>query len=137
MTHFCHLLVAAVAVLTFGLAGAPAARAENPGPAAAAPPAAAALPAADAPEIEREVYWRGRAENARERVAAAQSRVHAANVEVSRMRRRNHPRGEARAAVFASRDAARLELDRARDHLETELPREAEEAGADLAWLRN
>jgi hypothetical protein len=136
MTHFCHLLLVAVAALSLGLAGPPSARAENPGPAALAPPGAATAPGPDAPEIEREAYWRGRAEDAREWLAAAQADLYAANIQVSRMRRRNHPRGDARAAIFANRDAARLELERALHHLEKELPREAEEAGADPTWLR-
>jgi hypothetical protein len=136
MTHFCHLALAVVAVVTLGLVDAPAARAESPGPASIAPLAADGPPAADAPEIEREAYWRTRAESARGRVAAAQTRVYAANIEVSRMRRRNYPRGQARAAIFASRDAARLELDEARRYLESELPREAEAAGASPDWLR-
>jgi len=130
MMHVSHLLLAVIAALTLGLAGAPAARAENPGPAAAAPLAA------EAPEADPEAYWRARAENARERVAAAQAELHAAKADVSRMRRRNHPRGEPRAAIFASRDAARVELEKARHHLEVELPLEAEQAGADSDWLR-
>jgi len=119
-----------ITALTLGLAGTPVARAENPGPAAAAPPAA------EAPEAEREAYWRARADEAREGVTAAQAQLEAANGDVSRMRRRNHPRGEARAAIFASRDAARAELDEARHHLEVALPRQAEQAGADASWLR-
>jgi hypothetical protein len=130
VTHLCTLVLAVVAALTLGLADPPAARAENPGPAAAAPPAA------DAPEAEHETYWQARGEKARERVATAQAKLEAANADVSRMRRRNHPRGDPRAAIFASRDAARVELDEARHHLEVELPREAEQAGADPGWLR-
>jgi len=130
MTRPCHFVLAVITALTLGLAGAPVARAENPGPAAAAPPAA------EAPEAEREAHWRARADAARERVTAAQAQLEAANGDVSRMRRRNHPRGEARAAIFASRDAARAELDEARHHLEVELPRQAEQAGADASWLR-
>jgi hypothetical protein len=130
MKRVSHLLLAVIAALTLGLAGAPDARAENPGPAAIAPPAASV------PETEPEAYWRDRAEDARERVAAAQAALYAAKADVSRMRRRNHPRGEARAAIFARRDAARAELDEARHHLEVELPRQAEQAGADASWLR-
>jgi len=130
MMHLCHLLLVVIAALTVGVAGAPTARAENPGPAAAAPLAA------EAPEADPEAYWRAQAENARERVAAAQAELYAVKADISRMRRRNHPRGEARAAIFASRDAARVALDEARHHLEVELPLEAEQAGADASWLR-
>jgi hypothetical protein len=130
MMHIPHLLLAVIAALTLGLVSAPAVRAENPGPAAAAPPAA------EAPDTDPEAYWRAQAENARERVAAAQAELYAVKADVSRMRRRNHPRGEARAAIFASRDAAHVELEAARHHLEVELPLEAEQAGADSDWLR-
>jgi hypothetical protein len=125
-----RFLLAVIAVLTLGLAGASATRAQNPGPAAIAPPTA------NLPEVDPEAYWRARAEEAREQVAAAQARLYAVKADISRMRRRNHPRGEARAAIYASRDAARVELDEARHYLEVELPLLAEQAGADASWLR-
>jgi len=77
-----------------------------------------------------------RVENAREQVTAAQAKLDAAKADVSRMRRRNHPRGEPRAAIFASREAARVDLGEAHHRLEVELPREAEQAGADPGWLQ-
>ncbi len=84
---------------------------------------------------EREAYWHTRASEARERVAVAEARLMSARAEVSRMRSRNHPRGEPRAALFAERDAAQEAFDDAVRALEVDLPRAAREANAPRAWL--
>lgn len=109
------------------LVAAPAVEAQPPGPASASE---------EMPDAEREAYWRARAAVAREDVAEARGRLAAANADVSRMRRRNHPRGDARAALFAARDAAHSELADAVQRLEVDLPEEARAAGAPPTWLR-
>jgi hypothetical protein len=123
------LLICAALTLAF-LGAAPMPRADEPGPAALSPPAP------DAPDQERFEYWRSRADAARTRVADAQTRLDEANGQVSRMMRRNHPRGEARQARRAEQQAARDALESATHHLEVELPEEARAAGAQQAWLR-
>jgi len=51
------------------------------------------------------------------------------------MRRRNHPRGEARIRINEERDQARAAYDEAVRFLEVELPAEARAAGAPRHWL--
>ena len=74
-------------VLILSLSSPLAARAEEPGPAALQPPAA------DAPQIEQFEYWRARGDEAIERLQQAEAELGEAQAAVSRMRRRNHPRG--------------------------------------------
>lgn len=103
---------------------------DTPGPAAFAPPAA------DAPQIEHVEYWRARGDEARANVTAARQRLDEANGAVSRMQRRNHPRGEARIALRNEQAAAREAHEAAVRTLEVELPAEARAAGASTHWLR-
>jgi hypothetical protein len=110
------------------------ARAENPGPASAA--RAMAPPAADAAETEREAYWRARAQEARDRVAAARERVAESDEDYARMRHRRNERGEPRAEITQDRSGAHAELEAALRYLESELPEEARRAGALPGWLR-
>jgi hypothetical protein len=132
MRHVARFLLAPGVALVLGLAAAPPfVRAHNPGPAAASPSIAEVQPA------DREAYWRSRTAEAQRRVSAAQAALDGANADVSRMRRRNHPRGEPRAALFAARDEARNDLEKAVRHLEVELPQEAQASGASLHWLGN
>jgi hypothetical protein len=127
MRHFARFLLAPGVALVLGLAAAPPfVGAHNPGPASAAPSEA------DVPAADREAYWRARGAEAQRRVEAARTALESANADVSRMRRRNHPRGEPRAALFAARDEARNDLEEAIHHLEVELPQEAHASGANL-----
>jgi hypothetical protein len=136
MTWIPKLLCAA-ALTALLVAPAPSARAENPGPASAAPGAAhLAPPGPDAPEAEREAYWRRRAQEARDRVAAARERVAESEEEYSRMRHRQRKRGEPRAEITDARTSAHAELEAALRYLEEELPEEARRAGALPGWLR-
>jgi hypothetical protein len=131
MKNSTRLLLTLGVVLALGLSATPSiAQAADPVPAALAPPGAGAA------VVEREAYWRARADAARKHVEAAREDLQGANGDISRMRRRNHPRGEPRAALFGVRDAARIEFDRALDYLEVELPEELERAGALRLWLR-
>ena len=98
-------------------------------------PAAISPPAEDAPQVEHFEYWQARGVAARERVAEAQAVLDEANAAVSRMRRRNHPRGEARIRINEERDQARAAYDEAVRFLEVELPAEARAAGAPRHWL--
>jgi hypothetical protein len=107
------------------------AAADSPGPASVAPP-----PAADAPQIEHVEYWRARGDQARAHVAAARERLDEANAAVSRMQRRNHPRGEARIALRNEQAAAREAHEAAVRALEVDLPAEARTAGASTRWLQ-
>jgi hypothetical protein len=105
--------------------------ADSPGPAAVAPP-----PPADAPQIEHVEYWRARADHARAQVSATRERLDEANAAVSRMQRRNHPRGEARVALRAEQAAAQEAHEAAIRALEVDLPAEARAAGASTSWLQ-
>jgi len=107
-----------------------AAAADEPGP------ASISHPGPDAPEVERIEYWRGRADEARERVAVARRELDAANGAVARMQRRNHPRGEARQALRDDQRRARVAYEAAQTFLEVELPAEARQAAAPVRWLR-
>ena len=121
MTRRPHPLVRALAL---------AALAATPGAAALAMPAAAELPS-DADRAE----WRERVGAARAEVERAQRRSEAAEKAVKQMRHRRHPRGAAREALFAEReaaDAARAEAERALD----ELLEQARRAGVPPGWLR-
>jgi len=122
------LLICAALVLAF-LGAAPMPRADEPGPAALSPPAP------DAPEQQQFEYWRSRGDAARAQVADAQARLDEANGQVSRMMRRDYPRGEARQALRAEQQAARGALEAATHQLEIELPEEARAAGAQQTWL--
>ncbi|MBW2424155.1 MAG: hypothetical protein JRG86_07895 [Deltaproteobacteria bacterium] len=122
------------ALLMLALLAAPAiASAEKPDGKPA--PAAISPPAEDAPQVEHFEYWQARGAAARERVAEAQAVLDEANAAVSRMRRRNHPRGEARIRINEERDRARAAYDEAVHFLEVELPAEARAAGAPRHWL--
>ena len=103
--------------------------AEEPGPAALSPPEA------DAPQIEQAAYWRARGDAAREKLTEAQATLDAATAAVSRMQRRNHPRGEARLQIRAEREEAQADFDAALHILEVELPAEARAGGAPRHWL--
>ena len=92
-------------------------------------PRAKTLP--DAPEREP---WQERVAEARELVVRAQERRDAAETAVDRMRHRRRPRGEARAALFAEREEARLGVADAERTLE-ELLEEARRAGVPPGWL--
>lgn len=93
-------------------------------------------PAADAPQIEQAAYWRSRGEAARERVADARAVLDEANAAVSRMRRRNHPRGAGRIRLREAQKKARIAHGKAVHYLEVELPAEARAARASQHWLR-
>ena len=99
-------------------------------------PAAISPPAEDAPQVEHFEYWQARGTAARERVAEARAVLDEANAAVSRMRRRNHPRGEARIRINEERDRARAAYDEDLRFLEVELPAEARAAGAPRHWLQ-
>ena len=101
-----------------------------PGAPTLATPNAATLPDAS----EREA-WQERVAEARAAVLRAQQRRTAAETAVDRMRHRRHPRGEAREALFAEREAARLGVTEAERTLE-ELLEEARRAGVPPGWLR-
>jgi hypothetical protein len=105
------------------------ARAEEPGAAALQPPAA------DAPQIERFEYWRARGDEAVERLQQAEAKLEEAQAAVSRMRRRNHPRGLQRREIQAELAKARQEYEAARHHLEVDLPAEAHRSGAPRHWV--
>ena len=109
----------------------------SPGPGRAEEPVPAAIsaPAADAPQIEHFEYWRARADAARMRVSEAQARAGEANAAVRRMRRNNHPRGEARRPLLEEQEQARAALEAATYTLEVELPAEARSGGAQRHWL--
>lgn len=119
--------LAAAAALIVGIGAA----AEGPGPAAIGP-----RPPADAPQIEHFEYWRARGEAARAAAAETKARLDEANADVARMLRRNHPRGDARVALFEAQADAEAAHEAAMHHLEVELPAEARAAGASLRWLR-
>ena len=104
----------------------------------AMPPGPAAVqPDSSAPRTEQVAYWRARGAAARTQLAEAESRLNEINGAVSRMRRRNHPRGEARQELRAQQAHARAMHEDAVEYLEVELPVEARAAGASTAWLRD
>ncbi len=118
-------------ILAIALLAAPGAlRADEPGP------AALAAPPADAAQIEHYEYWQARGEAARARVAEARAELDEADAAVSRMRRRNHPRGEARIRLREQQAEARAAYEAAVRFLEVDLPAEAEAAGGSRRWLR-
>ena len=78
--------------------------------------------------------WQERVAEARELVLRARERRDAAETAVDRMRHSRHPRGEARKALFAEREAARLDVAEAERALE-ELLEEARRAGVPPGWL--
>jgi hypothetical protein len=87
------------------------------------------------PEASEREPWQERVAEARELVLRAQERRDAAETAVERMRHSRHPRGEAREALFAEREAARLDVAEAERALE-ELLEEARRAGVPPGWLR-
>jgi hypothetical protein len=117
------------ALLLISAGSAELARADEP------IPAAITTPEANAPQIEHFEYWRARADAARKRVSDAQARVNEANATVRRMRRNNHPRGEARRPLLEEQEQARAALEAATYTLEVELPAEARLGGAQRHWL--
>lgn len=108
-----------------------AAPAQVTGPAMVAPP-----PAADAPQVERAAYWTGRAAPLHARIQDARTRLDDANAAVTRMRRRNHPRGDARDVIREEQTQAQAAYDAAVRALEVDLTNEARAADAQLRWLR-
>ena len=92
-------------------------------------------PAADAHQLEHYKYWRARGEQALVELERAQIAFQEATAAVSRMRRRNHPRGEARLQLQAERERTREAYQAARYRVEVELPAEARRAGAPRHWL--
>ena len=103
-----------------------------------AAPGAPALPTAAAAtrvdEAEREM-WQERVAERRADVERARERREAAETAVDRMRHRRRPRGDAREALFAEREAARAGVAEAELALE-ELLEEARRAGVPPGWLR-
>ena len=116
-------------VLILSLSSPLVARAEEPGPASLQPPAA------DAPQIERFEYWRARGDEAVARLQQAEAELDEAQAAVSRMRRRNHPRGLQRQEIQAELVKAREAYEAARHHLEVDLPAEAHSSGAPRHWV--
>jgi len=121
------LLIAGVLILS--LSSPLVAWAEEPGPAALEPPAA------DAPQIERFEYWRARGDAAIARLQQAEAERDEAQAAVSRMRRRNHPRGVRRQELQAELVKAQEAYEAARHHLEIDLPAEARRSGAPRHWV--
>ena len=113
-------------VLVLGLAG--------PLVAHGAPSAPAVTTARPWDESERE-SWQQRVAEARAELERAQQRRDAAETAVDRMRHRKHPRGEAREALFAEREAARADAAGAERALDALLD-EARRAGVPPGWLR-
>lgn len=105
------------------------AHADEPGPAALQPPAA------DAPQVERFEYWRARGDEAIARLQQAEAELDEARSDVSRMRRRNHPRGEQRRVLQQRLAEAREAYAGARRYFEVELPAEARQSGAPPHWV--
>ncbi len=101
-----------------------------PGACALAKPAVATLPG----EAER-VAWRERIGEARGAVEQAQRRCEAAEAAIQKMRHRRRPRGDAREALFAERDAARAARAQSERALAERLE-EARRAGVPPGWLR-
>ena len=93
-------------------------------------------PAAAAPQIEHSDYWEARAALHHEQIRTARARLDEANEVVVRMRRRNHPRGEAREEIRAEQTRAQAAYNEAVRAFEVDLTSEAQAAGAQLRWLR-
>ena len=93
-------------------------------------------PTAGADDAEREAYWRARASQARNRVAAAEQRLADAQLDYQKLRQRRTQRGEPRAAISGEREAAQMELSAALRYRDDELPDEARRAGALPGWVR-
>jgi hypothetical protein len=98
-------------------------------------PAALEVPADDSTWLERFEYWRARGDSALERLDKAESELAAVNGAVSRMRRRNHPRGPERIAMREEQARAQKVYEVARHHFEVELPAEARGAGVPRKWV--
>ena len=73
----------------------------------------------------------------RERVAETERLLAEANGAVSRMQRRNHPRGADRQQLRAQQHHAREAHANAVEYLENDLPAQARAAGAQTSWLRS
>lgn len=128
-TRRAAMLALAALLALSPLTGAMPASAEEPGP------AALQTPARDAPQLERFEYWRARGDEAIERVAVARRELDDLNAAVSRMQRRNHPRGAARIKLRQQQEEARKAYAEARHVLEVELPAEARSHGAPRHWV--
>ena len=87
------------------------------------------------PQIERFDYWRARGDEAVARLQKAEAELEEAQAAVSRMRRRNHPRGVARQEIQAELVKAQEAYEAARQHLEVDLPAEARRSGAPRHWV--
>ncbi len=139
MPRFIHAatfsVVAILAACLFGLVAASSVLAD-PGPASIAKPSALTPPAADAPQLEHAEYWRARAAAEWAKVEDARARLDRANGAVNRMRRRNHPRGDARAALQQEQRDAQADWEAAVEAAEVDLAAEAAAAGADPRWIR-
>ena len=96
---------------------------------------APAPPAAAAPDDAEWSAWLERIDEARLALVQAERRSEAADLAVQKMRHRRKPRGEARAALFTEREAARAARADAERALE-ELLEEARRAGVPPGWLR-
>jgi hypothetical protein len=125
-----RLLLAGLLVVV--ATGSPIAlQAEEP----ASVPASLGPPNPDAPQIDHFEYWRARGYAARARVADTQLVLTEATAAVTRMRRDNHPRGEARLLLRQESADAQTAFDAATRYLEVELPAEARAAGVQQSWL--
>ena len=81
------------------------------------------------------IEWQQRLGAARAELERARERSEAAAEAVQKMRHRRHPRGAAREALFAERDAADQELAEAKRALD-DLLEQARRAGVPPGWLR-
>lgn len=121
MTRRPHPLARALAL---------AALAGMPGASALPRPAEATLPS----DADR-ARWQERVGAARTELERARRRSEAAEEAVQQMRHRRRPRGEAREALFAEREAARAACSDAERALD-ELLEQARRAGVPPGWLR-
>ena len=87
------------------------------------------------PDEAERVAWQERIAQARAALDEAQRRSDAAEAAVQKMRHRRKPRGDAREALFAERDAARTDHAEAERAL-AELLEQARRAGVPPGWLR-